>query len=83
MASHGAGVAISPLEMYRFVFALVEDEMSGDPSYLVSVIIEFLRRYGSFTCYSLFVVTFSMNYVTIALQCPGCYKFSCVTISHS
>ncbi|KAJ4820466.1 hypothetical protein LUZ62_033032 [Rhynchospora pubera] len=43
MASHGSSVAISPDEMYRFVFALVEDEMSGDPAYLVSVIVEFLR----------------------------------------
>ncbi|XP_078163983.1 C18orf8 [Carex rostrata] len=43
MASHGTSVAISPDEMHRFVFTLVEDEMSGDPSYLVSVIVEFLR----------------------------------------
>lgn len=37
--------AISPDEMYKFVFAAVEEEMVGDPSYLVSIIIEFLRRY--------------------------------------
>lgn len=37
--------AISPDEMYQFVFAPVEEEMVGDPSYLVAVIIEFLRRY--------------------------------------
>lgn len=35
--------AISPDEMYKFVFAAVEEEMVGDPSYLVSIIIEFLR----------------------------------------
>uniref|UniRef100_A0A1D1ZDB1 Uncharacterized protein C18orf8 n=2 Tax=Anthurium amnicola TaxID=1678845 RepID=A0A1D1ZDB1_9ARAE len=36
-------VSISPEEMYRFVFALVEEEMAGDLGYLVSVIVEFLR----------------------------------------
>lgn len=36
--------AISPDEMYRFVFAPVEEEMVGDPAYLVSIIVEFLRR---------------------------------------
>ncbi|KAH7511104.1 hypothetical protein JRO89_XSUnG0223700 [Xanthoceras sorbifolium] len=35
--------AISPDEMYRFVFAPAEEEMVGDPSYLVSIIVEFLR----------------------------------------
>lgn len=35
--------AISPDEMYKFVFAAVEEEMVGDPSYLVSIIVEFLR----------------------------------------
>ncbi|KAF7849916.1 hypothetical protein BT93_L0134 [Corymbia citriodora subsp. variegata] len=35
--------AISPDEMYTFVFAPVEEEMAGDPSYLVAVIVEFLR----------------------------------------
>ncbi|XP_043815545.1 regulator of MON1-CCZ1 complex isoform X2 [Manihot esculenta] len=35
--------AISPDEMYSFVFAPVEEEMVGEPSYLVSVIVEFLR----------------------------------------
>lgn len=49
MTSHGASVAISPDEMHRFVFTLVEDEMSGDPSYLVSVIVEFLRRCVEFS----------------------------------
>lgn len=36
-------VVISPDEVYHFVLAVVEDEMGGDPSYLVSVIVEFLR----------------------------------------
>lgn len=35
--------AISPDEMYHFVFAIVEDEMGGDPAYMISIIIEFLR----------------------------------------
>jgi hypothetical protein len=81
MASHGAGVAISPFEMYRFVFALLEDEMSADPSYMVSVIIEFLRRYVSFICYSLLVLTPQMNYVPTTLHL-GCYKFSSVLLFH-
>ncbi|KDP34476.1 hypothetical protein JCGZ_12759 [Jatropha curcas] len=38
-----ASPAISPDEMYSFVFAPVEEEMVGDPSYLVAIIIEFLR----------------------------------------
>lgn len=41
--SQSATVAISPDEIYDFVFAVVEDEMGGDPSYLVSVIVEFFR----------------------------------------
>ncbi|XP_003573894.2 regulator of MON1-CCZ1 complex isoform X2 [Brachypodium distachyon] len=40
---HGAGVAISPIEMFQSVFVLVEDEMMGDPAYLIAVIMEFLR----------------------------------------
>ncbi|CAN6318557.1 unnamed protein product [Urochloa humidicola] len=36
-------VAISPIEMFQSVFALVEDEMMGDPAYLTAVIMEFLR----------------------------------------
>ncbi|XP_031261911.1 regulator of MON1-CCZ1 complex isoform X2 [Pistacia vera] len=39
--------AISPDEMYRFVFAPVEEEILGDPSYLVSIIIEFFRSANS------------------------------------
>ncbi|KAM7271565.1 hypothetical protein ACFE04_030779 [Oxalis oulophora] len=35
--------AISPDEMYRFVFAPVDEEMVGDPSYLVAIIVEFLH----------------------------------------
>ncbi|KAG0456669.1 hypothetical protein HPP92_024457 [Vanilla planifolia] len=35
--------AISPDEMYHFVFAIIEDEMGGDPSYLVSILVEYLR----------------------------------------
>lgn len=40
--------AISPDEMYSFVFAPVEEEMVGEPSYLVAIIVEFLRRYAIF-----------------------------------
>ncbi|XP_031381279.1 uncharacterized protein LOC116195960 isoform X2 [Punica granatum] len=39
--------AISPDEMYSFVFSPVEEEMAGDPSYLVAIIIEFLRSASS------------------------------------
>lgn len=35
--------AISPDELYSFVFAPVEEEMAGDASYLISIIVEFLR----------------------------------------
>ncbi|MED6152194.1 hypothetical protein PIB30_089528 [Stylosanthes scabra] len=35
--------AISPDEMYSFVFSPVDEEMVGDPSYLVAIIIEFLH----------------------------------------
>lgn len=38
--------AISPDEMYSFVFAPVDEEMVGDPSYLVTIIVEFLHRYA-------------------------------------
>ncbi|GAU31512.1 hypothetical protein TSUD_332870 [Trifolium subterraneum] len=34
---------ISPDEMYNFVFSPVDEEMVGDPSYLVAIIIEFLH----------------------------------------
>ncbi|KAJ6994257.1 regulator of MON1-CCZ1 complex-like isoform X3 [Populus alba x Populus x berolinensis] len=35
--------AISPNEMYSLVFAPVEEEMVGDSSYFVAIIVEFLR----------------------------------------
>lgn len=35
--------AISPDELCYNVFAMIEEEMSGDPAYLVAVVIEFLR----------------------------------------
>ncbi|GLT38636.1 hypothetical protein SLA2020_128690 [Shorea laevis] len=35
--------AISPDEMYKFVFAAVEEEMVEEPSYLVAILLEFLR----------------------------------------
>ena len=38
--------AISPDEMYSFVFSPVDEEMVGEPSYLVAIIIEFLHRYA-------------------------------------
>lgn len=38
--------AISPDEMYSFVFSPVDEELVGDPSYLVASIIEFLHRYA-------------------------------------
>ncbi|XP_061346358.1 uncharacterized protein LOC133292005 isoform X2 [Gastrolobium bilobum] len=34
---------ISPDELYSFVFSPVDEEMVGDPSYLVAIIIEFLH----------------------------------------
>nr|CAB3494834.1 unnamed protein product [Digitaria exilis] len=40
---HAGSVAISPVEMFQSVFAVVEDEMMGDPAYLAAVIMEFLR----------------------------------------
>lgn len=43
VATQAVNVAISPDELYHFVFAAVEDEMSTDPSYLVSVVVEYLR----------------------------------------
>ncbi|KAK4800166.1 hypothetical protein SAY86_025531 [Trapa natans] len=38
---------ISPDEMYSFVFCPAEEEMAGDPSYLVAIMIEFLRSASS------------------------------------
>lgn len=37
--------AISPDEIYSFVFSPADEEMVGDPCYLVAIIIEFLHRY--------------------------------------
>lgn len=45
--SQVTSAAISPDEMYSFVFAPVEEEMAGDPSYLVAIIVEFLRSANS------------------------------------
>ncbi|KAI3926945.1 hypothetical protein MKX01_032860 [Papaver californicum] len=42
-----ASAAISPDEMYQFVFAHVEEEMAGDPAYLVAIIVEYLRSAAS------------------------------------
>ncbi|XP_011039489.1 PREDICTED: uncharacterized protein C18orf8 [Populus euphratica] len=39
--------AISTDEMYSLLFAPVEEEMVGDPSYLVAIIVEFLRSASS------------------------------------
>ncbi|KAH9622123.1 hypothetical protein KSS87_003687 [Heliosperma pusillum] len=43
---HGSEIntaAVSPDEVYSYVFAPVDEEMAGDPDYLVALIIEFLR----------------------------------------
>ncbi|XP_059668545.1 uncharacterized protein LOC132313671 isoform X2 [Cornus florida] len=41
--SQVVSAAISSDEMHSFVFAVVDEEMSGDCSYLVAIIVEFLR----------------------------------------
>ncbi|KAH7683747.1 Phosphoinositide 3-kinase accessory (PIK) domain-containing protein [Dioscorea alata] len=41
--TQSSSVAISPEDMYNSVFAVVEEEMGGDPAYLVAIIVEFLR----------------------------------------
>lgn len=43
LESQVSSPAISPDEIYKFVFAPVEEEMVGEPSYLVAIIVEFLR----------------------------------------
>lgn len=53
--------AISPDEMYSYVFAPVEEEI-GDSSYLVAIIVEFLRRYAP-------LVLFVSAFVILTLQC--------------
>ncbi|OVA20702.1 Colon cancer-associated Mic1-like [Macleaya cordata] len=45
--SQVASAAISPDEMYRFIFAPVEEEMAGDPAYLVAIIVEYFRSAAS------------------------------------
>lgn len=39
-----SSAATSPADLYSCVFAQVEEEMAGDGSYLVAIIVEFLRR---------------------------------------
>lgn len=46
LESQVTSAAISPDEMYSFVFASVEEEMAGDPVYFVAIVVEFLRRYA-------------------------------------
>lgn len=43
--SQSTSAAVSPEDLYSSVFALVEEEMAGDASYLVAIIVEFLRRF--------------------------------------
>ncbi|KAL2535145.1 Colon cancer-associated Mic1-like [Abeliophyllum distichum] len=43
LESQVSSAAISPADLYRFVFAAIEEEMAGDATYLVSIIVEFLR----------------------------------------
>lgn len=38
-------MAISPYEMFEFIFAAVEEELGADPSYLIAIIVEFLHWY--------------------------------------
>ncbi|KAJ8754517.1 hypothetical protein K2173_005678 [Erythroxylum novogranatense] len=41
--THLTSPVISPDDLYNFVFAPVEEELVGDPSYLVAIIVEYLR----------------------------------------
>lgn len=41
-----SSAATSPADFYSHVFASVEEEMTGDGSYLTAIIVEFLRRYS-------------------------------------
>ncbi|CAI9779419.1 unnamed protein product [Fraxinus pennsylvanica] len=41
--SQVSSAAISPADLHRFVFAAIEEEMAGDASYLVSIVVEFVR----------------------------------------
>ena len=45
VAGGSASAVVSPDEMYRLVFFMLEEEMAGDIPYLVSVIVEYLRRF--------------------------------------
>lgn len=60
--SQVTSAAISPDEMYSFVFAPVEEEVGGDSSYLVAIIVEFLRRYAP-------LVLFVSALVILILRC--------------
>ncbi|KAL3533970.1 hypothetical protein ACH5RR_007491 [Cinchona calisaya] len=42
--SQVTSAVISPDDLYSFVFAPAEEEMAGDASYLVAIIVEFFRR---------------------------------------
>ncbi|KAL6133813.1 hypothetical protein ACLB2K_066046 [Fragaria x ananassa] len=59
--------AISPDEMYSFVFSPVEEEMVGEPSYLVAIIVEFLR---------------SANLEKVEV-CPNIYVLTIQLLAHS
>lgn len=41
-----SSAATSPADFYSHVFASIEEEMTGDGSYLTAIIVEFLRRYS-------------------------------------
>ncbi|GAB4843759.1 hypothetical protein Ancab_013724 [Ancistrocladus abbreviatus] len=43
LESQIASAAMSPDEIYQFVLAPVDEEMAGDPAYLVAIIVEFLH----------------------------------------
>ncbi|KAF9599349.1 hypothetical protein IFM89_036806 [Coptis chinensis] len=45
--SQVTSVAVSPDEMYSLVFSLIEEEMTGEPSYLVSILVEYFRSAAS------------------------------------
>lgn len=49
LESQLTSAAISPDEMYSYVFTSVEEEMAGDPAYFVAIVVEFLRRYAIYS----------------------------------
>lgn len=51
--------AISPEDMYHFVFSAIEEAMSAYTSYFMAVIIEYLRRYASGHLFYLFFIIIS------------------------